>query len=344
MASTAAAEPFTPAARDVLKAFPIEPGQLTLINHSENVTFKVIDTRGGAAYVLRLHRPGYHALQSLQSEHVWTRALAAVGVAVPSPVAARDGRDYVEVTISGTAERRYAGLARWIQGESLADLLRRQPDVQVIERSYEQIGSLLASIHNQSASWQPPANFRRHALDADGLMGEAPFWGRFWEHPVLSVAERSLLLATRDRIHSALIRYGKNPVTYSMIHADLFPDNVLINNGRVAVIDFDDAAFGWHQYDLAVALVDLQALPSFVATQQACIRGYRAVRQISDEALAMVPLFLLARGMVQIGWFHQRPEIALPSSFKAMKDLVCAQSEVFELPSNLVRIARRFTR
>jgi Ser/Thr protein kinase RdoA (MazF antagonist) len=330
MSSTAAVEPFSPAAREVLKAFPIEPGELTLINHSENVTFKVIDTRAGAAYVLRLHRPGYHALQSLKSEHVWTRALAAVGVVVPSPVAARDGRDYVEVTISGTAERRYAGLARWIQGESLADLLRRQPAVQVIERLYEQIGSLLASIHNQSSGWQPPADFRRHALDADGLMGEEPFWGRFWEHPLLTVAERNLLLLTRERIHSALIRHGKNPVTYSMIHADPFPDNVLINNGRVAVIDFDDAAFGWHQYDLAVALVELQALPSFAAAQHACIRGYRAVREISNQALAMVPLFLLARGMVQIGWFHQRPEIALPSSFKAMKDLVCAQSEAFE--------------
>jgi Ser/Thr protein kinase RdoA (MazF antagonist) len=331
-ASTAAAESFTRAARDALKAFSIRSGQLTLINHSENVTFKVTDTRDGAAYVLRLHRPGYHALQSLQSEHVWTRALAAVGVAVPSPVAARDGREYVEVNIPGTAERRYAGLAKWVQGERLADLLRRRPDIRVIERWYEQIGSLLASIHNQSAGWQPPVDFRRHALDADGLMGEAPFWGRFWEHPVLSVAERDLLLATRGRIHGALIRYGKNPVTYSMIHADPFADNVLINDGRVAVIDFDDAAFGWHQYDLAVALVELQALPSFVATQQACIRGYRAMREISDRALAMLPLFQLTRGMVEIGWFHQRPEIALPSSFQTMKDLVCAQSEAFEPP------------
>jgi Ser/Thr protein kinase RdoA (MazF antagonist) len=282
--------------------------------------------------VLRLHRPGYHALQALQSERVWTRALAAAGVAVPSPVAARDGREYVEVSMSGSAERRYAGLAGWIEGESLAELLRRQAHVPVIERAYEQIGSLLGSIHNQSSGWQPPAHFRRHALDADGLMGEAPFWGRFWEHPVFSVAERKLLLATRARMHSALIRYGKNPLTYSMIHADPFPDNVLINDGRVAVIDFDDAAFGWHPYDLAVALVDLQPLPGFVAAQHACIRGYRAVREISDAALAMVPLFLLARGMVQIGWFLQRPEIALPRSFKAMQQLVCAQSEAFEPP------------
>ena len=40
----------------------------------------------------------------------------------------------------------------------------------------------MAAMHNQASAWQPPAGFKRHALDADGLMGEAPFWGPFWEH------------------------------------------------------------------------------------------------------------------------------------------------------------------
>jgi Ser/Thr protein kinase RdoA (MazF antagonist) len=332
MASPLATEPFTAAARDALRAFAIEPSRLTLINRSENVTFKVIDSKGRAVYVLRLHRPGYHPLQSLQSEHIWTRALATAGIPVPASVAAPDGRDYVEVNIPGTTESRYAGLARWIQGESLAELLRQHPEAGIIDALYEQIGSILASIHKQSSSWQAPENFARHALDAEGLMGETPFWGRFWEHPLLSAAERNLLLATRHRIYSALTRYGKNPQTYSMIHADPFPDNVLVNNGRVALIDFDDAAYGWHQYDLAVALVELRAPPDDGVAQQACIRGYRAVREISDAALDMVPLFLLARGMAEIGWLHQRPDIAPSNSFKMMKDLVCARSAVFESP------------
>jgi Ser/Thr protein kinase RdoA (MazF antagonist) len=332
MADTVAAQALTLAAHEALKAFPIEPGELTLISRSENVTFKVTNKFDGAAYVLRLHRPGYHALQALQSEHVWTRDLAAAGVAVPTPMMTCDGCEYVEVSISGMAERRYAGLARWIQGENLDEVLRRQPEPRVVEASYEQIGALLAAIHNHSAGWQPPTNFKRHVLDADGLMGEAPFWGRFWEHPGLSAGERDLLRATRDHIHSALIRYGKDPMTYSMIHADPIPQNVLIKNGRVALIDFDDAAFGWHQYDLAVALIDFWALSSFTATRQACIRGYRAVREISDQALTLLPLFLLTRGLAEIGWLHQRPEIALPRGFKATTDWVCAQCEALEPP------------
>ena len=35
------------------------------------------------------------------------------------------------------------------------------------------------------------------------------------------------------------------------------------------------------------------------------------MRTISESDLALLPMFLLIRGMAQIGWYHQRPEIAL---------------------------------
>ena len=58
---------------------------------AENVTFKVTD-RAGSAYVLRLHRPGYHTLDELVSERAWIRGLAEAGIDVPTGLPARDGR------------------------------------------------------------------------------------------------------------------------------------------------------------------------------------------------------------------------------------------------------------
>ncbi len=54
-------------------------------------------------------------------------------------------------------------------------------------------------MHNQAAGWQPPATFRRHAWDMAGLVGERPFWGRFWELAALTPAQRSLLDRKRER-------------------------------------------------------------------------------------------------------------------------------------------------
>jgi len=321
---------FEPAAREALTAFGIAPAALAFANVSENVTFKVTDARDGAAYVLRLHRPWYHSFEELTSEHLWTQALAESGVAVPRPVPTLDGGDYVQVAIEATGERRWAGLSRWIGGEVLFDVMDREPDPAVGEGHFERLGEIMAAMHNQAVAWAPPPAFRRHALDENALMGETPFWGPFWDHAALTPGDRSLLLATRHRIHAALVRLGKDPATYSVIHADLHPGNVLIDGGHLAVIDFDDAGFGWHHYDLAVALVHQQAHAHFAGFRDACVRGYRQVRALPDAALDLLPMFMLIRGMVQIGWLHQRPELGTPESFAANKDRICAEAEAFE--------------
>ena len=105
MDRAAAALAYTPAALEALDAFPIESTGLELVSVSENVTFRVHDANDGAAYVLRLHRPGYHSLDELISERVWIRALGDAGIAVPPPLAARDGREYVDVSVAATGEQ-----------------------------------------------------------------------------------------------------------------------------------------------------------------------------------------------------------------------------------------------
>src|SRR5580658_4028490 len=269
---------FMPAAVQALAAFPLEPQGLELVSLSENVTFRVRDRRDGGDYVLRLHRPGYHTHEELNSERVWTRALAVAGIAVPIGLATRDGGDYVCVPVAALNQQRQAGMARWTEGELLSDLLARGHDAEAASRYFEQLGALEAAMHNQSSAWRPPPTFARHAVDRDGLMGEAPFWGPFWDHPVFSPAERALVIATRYRIRGAMDRLGCHPSTFGMIHADLHPGNLLVGRDGLTVIDFDDCAFGWHLYDIAVALVHQQRSPQFEALRDAFVRGYRAGR------------------------------------------------------------------
>jgi Ser/Thr protein kinase RdoA (MazF antagonist) len=332
MDSALAAALFTPAAREALRAFPIEAGEIELVSVSENVTFRVIDQRDGAAYVLRLHRPGYHTHAALDSERVWTRALAEAGVDVPVPVTANDGRDYVLVHVREMDQHRQAGMTHWNPGEILEDVLARADGAAPYERWFERLGALSAAMHNQSSAWRPPQSFQRHALDADGLLGEAPFWGRFWEHQGLSPGERRQLLETREQVRGALDRYGRSPETYGVIHADLHMNNLLVDGDRLTVIDFDDTAFGWYLYDIAVALKPGEGRPDFAVIEDAFFSGYRTARPISEAARALVPMFRLVRGMVVIGWLHQRPEINPGKDFDAMKDRVCTQCAAFEVP------------
>ena len=320
-----AADTFMPAAREALKAFPIEPDALELVSLAENVTYRVVDRRDGAGYALRLHRPWYHTLDELISERAWIRALADAGIAVQAPLRTRDGQEYASVAIPGTGERRFAGLARWATGRVLAEVLRETTDTRIAEQHFARLGAVTASLHDQAATWQPPAAFTRHALDANGFMGSTPHWGPFWDHQMLSAAERRLMLDTRARLHAALARLDRRRCVYSMIHADMHPGNVLVDGDRLTVIDFDDAAWGWHAYDIAVALVHQQDGPNLAAFERAYLAGYRSVRPISDQVLMSVPMFRLVRGLAQIGWYHQRPELKRSARFDEVKAVVLEQ-------------------
>ena len=325
-----AAALYTPAARTALESFTIEPVDLAVVAVSENVTFKVNDARDGDAYVLRLHRPGYHTLDELNAERVWTAALISAGIPAPQGVATRDGRQFIAVDIAATGERRHVGMLRWTPGEVLGEVLSREDDERVTEHYFERLGAVAARLHHQSTGWAPPAGFTRHILDREGLMGEVPFWGRFWEHPSFSTAERGLLADTRDIIRAALDRYGRRDATFSLIHADLHPYNVLVNGEDLTVIDFDDAAFGWHVYDIAVALGHYQAAPNFAMIVSRFLSGYRAHRPFADHDEAQLPMFILMRGLVQLGWIMQRPELDPPKFFDAMKAALCASCAAFQ--------------
>ena len=321
---------YAPAALEALAAFDVKPADLRFVHLSENVTFRVTDARDGSPLTLRLHRPWYHDIAALKSERLWTRALVRAGVATPEPLPTPQGEDFVRVEIAAAGERRWAGLARWVEGELLADVVARETDRAEKARHFARLGAIMATMHDQATGWVLPGGFKRHAVDADGLMGEAPRWGPFWEHEVFSLAERRLMLETRDRLHAALTRYGKPARTFSLIHADLHPRNVVIDGARAAVIDFDDTGFGWHQYDLAVALVAYQDSADFSAFRDACIAGYRSVRCITEQDLGLLRMFLLIRDMAQIGWYGQRPELPRSPDLLRLKDRVCEAATRFE--------------
>jgi Ser/Thr protein kinase RdoA (MazF antagonist) len=323
---------YEPAARDALAAFGVTPAELRFVHFSENVTYRVTDARDGATLVLRLHRPWYHGIAALRSEHMWTHALVQAGVAAPDPLETAQGESFARVEVPATGEYRWAGLARWVEGALLADVIARDADIATSAPRFAHLGAIMAAMHGQASGWTPPAGFERHSLEADGLMGAEPRWGYFWEHALFSPDEKALLLATRDRLHAALLRYGRSARTYSLIHADLHPGNVLVTATGAAVIDFDDSGFGWHLYDIAVALVAYQDHPGFQAFRDACIAGYRSVREISDADLALLPMFLLIRDLAQVGWFHHRPELGRDASAKRHRERILARLPLGELP------------
>ena len=321
---------YRPAALNALGSFPVEVENVELIAHSENVTFRVSVRGSDTDFVLRLHRPGYNSIEELNSERIWTKALKEAGISVQDSLLTRRGQHLELIDIPGTGEQRYAGMTTWLEGTLLSEYLATSSDREDRKRIFSGIGGIAAAIHNQSTLWKVPPGFKRRRLNLDGLLGEAPLWGRFWEHAELTKAEKELLLRAREKARAALSAYGERPDKFSLIHADLHPDNIVHNGDDLALIDFDDSAYGWHMYDIASALIESRFTPDFAALCAALLEGYREHRALAGRDVEMLPTFLLIRGMAIIGWFHQRPEHTGSTYFEAVKNWVIGECDANE--------------
>lgn len=280
---------------------------LYLLKHRENAVFRV--DANDDRYALRVHRPGYHSNDALRSELQWMDALADAGIDVPRIVPTATGQPFALSETPDMAVPVQIDLFEWIEGRQLGSVeTGLSGDRRNIYGTYHTLGELAAALHDHSENWIPPPWFVRHAWDEDGLAGERPLWGRFLDLACLSPEERKLLSAARDRAYQDFGTLSKSPATYGLIHADFSPENVLVDGERLRLIDFDDAGFGWHSFELVTPLFFLMEEPYFEEARDAVISGYRRKRRLDEEQLACFPLFLLARAFTYLGWVHTRPE------------------------------------
>lgn len=281
---------------------------LALIKYRENAVYSV-HNEAGERFALRVHRLGYHSDAELLSELQWMSALASSGISVPGIVPARDGSLFVKVALPD-APPFQVDILEWLTGEpigSIEDLSScSAADLQI---SYFKVGELAARIHNFDETWIAPDGFVRHAWDTQGLIGQDPFWGRFRDLPALK-EHLELINAACAKAETELALLGRSPAAYGMIHADFVPENLLEADGTIRLIDFDDAGFGWHMFELATALYFHLDTPHYDVVHSALFVGYWSVRQLSEDHVAMLPLFLFLRSITYLSWVQTRCETA----------------------------------
>jgi len=320
-------------AEEAIKHWDVEVKSINLHLQSENTVFKV-EGLDGNTYALRVHRKGYHDLEELNSEHVWTSSLSNAGLLVPEAVVTRSGEAYKTVSFLNSSEYRYVGLVKWIEGTILNDLILDLEEKDVSD-VYESLGKVVAKFHKATIAWEKPKDFKRHSFDTDGFLGSNPFWGRFWEAQNATTREREKLSLIRNNITKILSKLPRDINSFGMIHADLHSQNVLIQGKSLSVIDFDDSGFGWYGFDLAVAIWDRLDFTAtgchFDIAYKSLIRGYLEERPNAKDIIETIPTFLLMRTLMIIRWIEDRPESGYEAFIPVLIQASIDQAKQLEL-------------
>lgn len=152
---------------------------IQLLTIRENAIYKIISKNGN--FALKIMHIGYRSVAELCSEVKLLAYLSRNHFAAVEPVPTSDGRFVVE------CDDGLAVLTRWIDATPFEE--------GVCEQRFFELGALMARFHQLSMQWQLPASFSRHLWDQQGLLGDIPHWGKFWENPILSKAEKQHCLA-----------------------------------------------------------------------------------------------------------------------------------------------------
>lgn len=280
---------------------------IELVKYRENYVFK-LTCRSGDSYAIRLHRAGYRTDAEINTELAYLRILAGLGMSVPEPVETLRGELMCGVTAEdGTVFQ--LDVLRWVEGgRPLGDITEAMSgESSLAPDAFRQLGVLAAELHNRMATIGRLPAFSRQAWDGEGLVGMAAQWGNPLALQGLGRVDADVLLAAVKRLRQDLGALPKHPDSYSVIHADLTPENVLIgDDGKLVMIDFDDFGEGWHLFDLTTIMFFYQPHPQYENYRRALLAGYASVRPFPDAFLDPWDALLLARGMTYLGWAADR--------------------------------------
>jgi Ser/Thr protein kinase RdoA (MazF antagonist) len=299
-------------ARNALAAYRCHPdAQIELLNVSENATFLVTDPDDGLS-VIRVHRLGYHTQPEIASELAWMDALRAeAGVRTPRVIAAADGRRIVTVP-----ERARPGQAGGVVRECVRFefLPGAEPALgdELTVGHFAELGEITARMHRHARTWVRPDWFTRFRWDYDAAFGREARWGRWQQGIGVGPAECQILGRLDAVLGERLAAFGTEPERYGLVHADTRLANLLVHDGGVSVIDFDDSGFSWYLYDLGTTVSFFEHSPLVPALIDSWLTGYRRTGTITAADEAEIWTFIMYRRLLLVAWIgtHQAVDIA----------------------------------
>jgi Ser/Thr protein kinase RdoA (MazF antagonist) len=256
-------------ARAALGRYGLGDAETALLAVHTNTLF-LVKAPGGPC-VLRVGAPGQRAPLEIESELRWLAALRRdTALAVPEPLPTRGGELVVTAEAPGVPGPRHCVLFRWMPGRALGE--------RVSPALAEQMGALLARLHQHADTFRPPAAFSSARWDTVWTFGRPAALDGAEPDPLWPPERRALVAETAARVQALLDRLYADPRGLRFLHCDFHPGNLKRHQGDLAVLDFDDSRWAYPVQDIGVALFYFLDDPGYRELRRRFLAGYRGVR------------------------------------------------------------------
>ena len=246
------------------------------------------------SYVLRISYQNDRTKEEYLAELEFVHYLAENGASVSDVIATSEGKLLCEIGYESNV--------------LTVCLFEKAPGMQLAENNYQyregaplseyfyQCGKTLGKIHALAKLYQP-VHARNHFADKYNMK----YINELFPETLCDVKDKIA------EILNALNQIEKDKEAYGMVHFDYSDGNYNIDfgNGQITVYDFDNSCFAWYMYDLAELWVHGSGWIMFEQEEKKrkefmdfyfaeILKGYRSETSVSDEMVALLPLFVQA--------------------------------------------------
>lgn len=276
------AEALRPVALEAARRFGLDVDRLEVHTHSYNTTY-ALTTPEGRRVALRLGTSSTSDAAAVLVQQEWQVALAAeTDVSVPVPLQTTDGGWVATVPSEALGRDVLVTCAGWLEGDDVG-----RPDTEVAHA----LGRTMALMHRHARSWALPPGAALRRLDTP-LFGDED---RLTGAPGLGEETRDVLARARALCDDAFARAFASAEVV-LLHADLHGHNLKWHEGRLAVLDFDDAGLAVPALDLAVSAFYLRS--GDAAPEEALRAGYAEVAPLPDVAPDVLEALVASRQLL----------------------------------------------
>lgn len=270
------------------KRFSIDRGSLGNHGGFENVVYT--GRRNGKEVFLRISHTDHRSIDVAESELHWVQDLAARGVPVSRPLPSVSGRLLEAIPVQ--------------KGQLLLSLWEKAPGRHVNPFDpawgpdlFRHWGEVTGMLHAAAQEYTLPAGMTpRPDMTGSGLLPSEV-------GPLNPVKE--LLLKKYKEVTNQTRNLPRRSRNFGLSHRDLHGWNLLVDRGRITVIDFDDCGYDYFAHDIAMAVyyaadfmhrtVPASSVDEVSARAQQFLeeflKGYRRYNDLGIEDLLTIPLF-----------------------------------------------------
>jgi amicoumacin kinase len=240
----------------------------------------------GSEYILRVSNGNRRSIIEIRSEMEFIKSLANAGVSVSTPFLSKNGNIIEEISING---QKFHGTS-FIKAEGVPVVVTDN-DIWNAKLFYEW-GNIIGKIHKISS------------LSQDRL--DRPIWTEN-KPDLLNLLPKIKSDSITNRYQKLLTKlnsFRKEPELFGIMHNDLHQGNFFVNNGSITLFDFDECAYHWFAYDLAVSFYHAYWQSSSFTPENTdfsqtfwehFLNGYQKEHRVKKEIFQQIPIFLKIR-------------------------------------------------